>query len=182
MPVKKTVKHAKNKASKKGVPKVGKKVSRVRKVGRPDGFSWAVGEQVLDAVASGESLTNACGHLPVCRQTVSAWVRKGAAGTDADLLAFAKGFVLACQLRVAMLEDDFVELIRRIRATGDLQFTEQAAVRFKLEMDGLKWYLGRFRVGANVEGVDEALERLNDAGESSSGGFRMVVHRAEAGS
>lgn len=141
------------------------KKKTVRKVGRPDGFSWPVAERVLDAIAGGDSLTNACEKdgLP-CRQTVSGWVRKGALGIDADLRSFAEGFVLACRVRVALLEDDFVELIRKIRTAAEVEFTEMRAVRFKLEMDGLKWYLGKFRVGAQLDGVDEALARLKTAG------------------
>jgi hypothetical protein len=161
-----------------------KRAAGVRKVGRPDGFSWRVAERVLDAIAGGESLTHACEKdgLPT-RRTVSAWVRKGALGIDADLTQFAEGFVLACRVRVALLEDDFVELIRKIRETPPLKFREMDAVRFKLEMDGLKWYLGKFRTGAQLEGVDEALARLKtadgDEDAPGDGRFMMVVRRAE---
>jgi hypothetical protein len=158
----------------------------VRKVGRPDGFSWPVAERILDSIAGGESLTNACEKdgLPT-RKTVSGWVRKGALGVDVDLRSFAEGFVLACRVRVALLEDDFVELIRKIRTASKEEFTEMVAVRFKLEMDGLKWYLGKFRVGAQLDGVDEALARLKaDCGDGEEDGritgFRLVVHRGES--
>ncbi len=175
---------------KKAPKKVSKKKARAkaqsRPVGRPDGFSWPVAEQILDAIAGGDSLTNACekGGLPT-RKTVSGWVRKGALGIDPDMRSFAEGFVLACRVRVALLEDDFVELIRKIRTTPALEFREMEAVRFKLEMDGLKWYLGKFRVGAQLDGVDEALARLNAATGSDDddapgdGRFMMVVRKVE---
>jgi hypothetical protein len=157
----------------------------LQKAGRPDGFSWPVAELVLDAIAGGDSLTHACEKdgLPT-RKTVSGWVRKGALGIDSDLRQFAEGFVLACRVRVALLEDDFVELIRKIRTTPALEFREMEAVRFKLEMDGLKWYLGKFRIGEQLAGVEEALDRLKMAtGEdeegSGDGRFMMVVRRAE---
>jgi hypothetical protein len=178
------MKKQKKQTEKPPIKKVSKARKKPLKVGRPDGFSWPVAERVLDAIAGGDSLTHACEKdgLPT-RKTVSGWVRKGALGIDPDLRQFAEGFVLACRVRVALLEDDFVELIRKIRTTPALEFREMEAVRFKLEMDGLKWYLGKFRIGEQLAGVEEALDRLKMAtGEdeegSGDGRFMMVVRRA----
>jgi hypothetical protein len=174
------------KAEMKPVKKSVKPKMKKRRSGRPDGFSWPVAERVLDAIAGGESLTNACEKdgLPT-RKTVSGWVRKGSAGIDRDLRQFAEGFVLACRVRVALLEDDFVELIRKIRTTPALEFREMEALRFKLEMDGLKWYLGKFRIGEQLAGVEEALNRLRsatgeDGDDVNDGRFMMVVRKVEA--
>jgi hypothetical protein len=191
----KTTKKTAEKAPKTSVPRVGKpddpvrkKSSKPRKAGRPLTFSVAIGERILDGLAGGNSLTKVCEDesLPD-RHTVAGWVRRGAVGTDADLQAFAVGFVLACNVRVALLEDDFVQLVARIRGTDKLALMAGEAVRFKLEMDALKWYLGRFRQRrAEVDGFEDAVKRLEDAAEDAeeSGGyggrFVMKVVKPEA--
>lgn len=156
---------AAKKRAKKTESRPAKAGTTSRKRGRPSKFSWALAERVLDGIAGGESLTKVCNcrTLPT-RKTVSGWVRKGAVGVDPDLNDFAKGFVLACEVRRALLEDDFVELISRIKKASNQSLLDGDAIRFKLEMDGLKWYLGKFRPGASMNGVDEALARLGEHG------------------
>jgi len=185
-----TAKTAAKPASKRGAKGTkkapAKRTKRPAKRGRPVQFSRVLADRILDALAGGQSLTQVCcdESLP-CRQTVAGWARRGALGEDPDLQAFAFGFVLACNVRVALLEDDFVELVQRVRRASHADLLAGDAIRFKLEMDALKWYLGKFRQRRPVvDGFEEAVRRIDEAQADemdvqSRPGFLMRVHEPE---
>ena len=159
----------KKKADKKGTKGQRKKVSAVRKtsaqVKRDDAFSWEVAERILARLASGESLVAICESegFP-CRQTVSNWMVRGIRKNDSELRTFAEAFVLACNIRSTLLEDEFIEMLRKLRDAKAEDLTAGDAVKFKLWFDNSKWFMIRWRRrDVKFEGLEDVIKKFNPA-------------------
>ena len=165
---------AKKSAAKK--PKARKPVVRTpRKASYK--FTWVLAEKILTQIACGQTLNTVCKQSDMPdRDTVSSWLYKGVATVDEDLRAFAEGFALACRVRVALMEEDYIDLMREIQCMEPIQMTMENATKQKLLMDGFKWYLTKFRMGAQLSGTDQMISDLRNGSEQKQVGFRLVYH------
>ena len=169
---------AKKKAVKKGTKSAGIKAERAvkktvrRRVsvparrGRPTKFTKEAGVKILAGLAAGGTLTGVCADRSFpCRQTVAKWILEGITKGSGEKMDFAVHFKLACDLRAALQEDEFLQIIKTVQEMPLEQLTAGELERFEFVVSNIKWHMIKFRNRPlpDNDGLDTAIKRIAQA-------------------
>jgi hypothetical protein len=152
--------------------------------GRPSDYTQAIGDEICERIAAGQSLTEICSfeHLPTL-QTLSTWANgevKSVAATS-----FPEAYARARSLAIDRMAEEIKDISDDARNDWmDRQFGEQSVrcvdhehvTRSKLRVDTRKFLLSKLR--PEIYGDRLAHQMLDEHGKPARAGVVIVVDGA----